>query len=350
MRLQATAWIAFLVVVTAVPAERYDRAHEGRVALRPPSARTTCNGKEFKMFILCKFHKVGGTTVAIMLEKITREMDWDTSRQKVALLSHWTLNWFTYSHEKKYPPLKLLRARFPNPLIVVVLRDPVEKLLSRIYFEAARVQKSISEDIISAMLFQEENISREHRAEYVRILGNGSLDRAMYVLKKIDAVGITEELSGVMVQIARLLCLPVERMIYKSAKVVEGRPSFQNLSAPIREAVSAEESRARVHTMDRPALHEVSSLLMLTCPSPRPCANQVMTRVWEDGGLDVKLWRHAKEIAQERIASMDAEDDVKRLDAMIAKTYGHGCDTSVHGGSNLLGSWCYKYGSNSQAQ
>lgn len=73
--------------------------------------------------------------------------------------------------------------------------------------------------------------------EYVNVLGNGSLERAKSALEELDVVGTTGNIPVLMVLTARKLSLPLERFLYRSAKVVRDRPRFIDHSDRVKSKV-----------------------------------------------------------------------------------------------------------------
>lgn len=144
-----------------------------------------------------------------------------------------------------------------------------------------------------------------HEREYREYLGDGNLNVAMKTLESFSVAGVTEDVPNVMVQIAYHLSLPIDRMKYRSAKVVEGRPKARDHSAQVRELLAEVEK--------------------------------------QDDHQERRLWVRARQLAEERTLSFHLTRQVEQFRIQVDEHDRKDCDQSNHdSGGILTGSWCYE--------
>jgi len=165
-----------------------------------------------------KFFKVGGTTVADVLGRLAAR-----DRREVCC-GHFGCQ-VCYTHNAMFAWKKMGRAAFhPNAQIVTVLRDPIERELSRYFYDRARGERRAS------TLRLEKWASRVVN-EYAQVLGGGDVTVAKDALDRHFAlVGVTERMHEFMAALGLMLGEPAEEMAYTSLKRVIGRPTQEQVS------------------------------------------------------------------------------------------------------------------------
>ncbi|EDQ86760.1 uncharacterized protein MONBRDRAFT_27847 [Monosiga brevicollis MX1] len=206
-------------------------------------------------FYFLKLHKVGSTTVSIVLERLGEHYNrklclrGDAFEGSLPCQEGLTLVgaqvWTTHDVETYMlaggmPALTSIMGE--DAVSIIVLRDPTERLLSRYFYDIARGAMVTQSTKPTAHDFRdylaENDIETIH---YLNALDSTKhqTSAAMHTLGQFDVVGITEDLDRFLVVLAHKLNVRLEDVTYKSEKVVVGRPKFADLDAETQELLLA---------------------------------------------------------------------------------------------------------------
>lgn len=168
--------------------------------------------------VFVKFFKVGGTTVADVLGRLAARDHRDVC------CDHFGCE-VCYTHNAMFAWKKLGRAAFhPNAHVVTVLRDPIERELSRYYYNRAKGDRDASTTRLEKWATRVTN-------EYTQTLGHGDVGVAKDALDHHFAlVGVTERMHEFMTALGMMLGEPPQEMAYRSLKQVVGRPTQDQVS------------------------------------------------------------------------------------------------------------------------
>lgn len=169
-------------------------------------------------FVFVKFFKVGGTTVADVLGRLAERDHRQVCCGQVGCE-------VCYTHNAMFALKKMGIAAFhPEAQLITLLRDPIERELSRYFYNRARGERFASELRLERWVARVEN-------EYTQALGHGDVAVAKEVLNRYFAlVGVTDRMHEFMSALGLLLGEPPQEMAYKSLKRVVGRPTQQEVS------------------------------------------------------------------------------------------------------------------------
>lgn len=177
--------------------------------------------------VFVKFYKVGGTTVADVLGRMADEDGLNICCGRGGCQ-------MCYTHDTLHALRKRGLAAFPRgATLITLLRDPVERELSRYYYDRARGERRASSQRLEVWVQSVGN-------EYAQVLGQGSVEQATRVLDEHFAlVGITERSHDFMTALGLRLGQEPQRMAYQSLKRVVGRPTQQDVSVDALETLRA---------------------------------------------------------------------------------------------------------------
>ena len=179
--------------------------------------------------IFIKFHQVGGTTIADRLLKHAEDNHWkaccakgcDVCAQHTSLQCGLTC----------FGPTNIA----PGPVTMTILREPVDKSLARFYFQASRddygskagVKVPLVDYVVQC---QNPQLPKPKQCpnEYVEVLGQGTLKRAVTNLARVDVIGTTENFDDLMIALALRMNWPLSMVTYKRLKTVLGRPKVDD--------------------------------------------------------------------------------------------------------------------------
>jgi hypothetical protein len=119
--------------------------------------------------------------------------------------------------------ISLARERVSNPFIFTFLRDPLEQLVSAIYYGAAKNDLQIS---------LEDCIPTDGSFMTHMLAGSASAQDAIEALSSMDFVGITERIDSDMARLLRRLGRPNVAVVRKN--VNSARPASKDLPPKIR--------------------------------------------------------------------------------------------------------------------
>lgn len=168
--------------------------------------------------VFIKFFKVGGTTVADVLGRLAMRDGRKICCGQIGCdvcYTHNTLDAWKRKGRSAFPP---------HSIITTLLRDPVERELSRYFYDRARGERRASQTSLDVWVLQAPN-------DYTRVLGNGRVDAAKRTLDDHFAlVGVTERLHDFLVMLGLQLDQTPASMAYRSLKKVVGRPTQDDVS------------------------------------------------------------------------------------------------------------------------
>ena len=123
-----------------------------------------------------------------------------------------------------YFDVSVARERVPNPLIFTFLRDPVERLISDLYYGAAKIRTQIS--------LEDWRPDGDCNVMTQLLVGSADAEAAIEALSSMDFVGITERMDSDMPRLLQQLGRPNVAMERKN--VNRGRPASDDLSPRVR--------------------------------------------------------------------------------------------------------------------
>lgn len=173
-----------------------------------------------------KFFKVGGTSVAERLGQLALAQN-----RTVCCRSRGPRCDVCYTHSALRLYASLQRRAFGAECrLVTLLRDPVERELSRWHYEHARGEAG--DPHVRRHSLQEW--ARRAPCEYTQVLGRGDLARARHALRRdFVLVGLTENSTAFMASLGLLLRQPPAQMAQPPLKVMLGRPPRERLPAEL---------------------------------------------------------------------------------------------------------------------
>jgi len=178
--------------------------------------------------VFLKFYKVGGTTVADVLGRLAQRDQHRICcgrRECEMCYMHSSLGIWKERGRRAFPP---------HAMVATLLRDPIEREISRYFYDRARGESR-------AKSLSLERWAMFVRNDYTSVLGRGDVGQANQTLESdFDIVGITERMDEFVVALGLLLRQSPRDMAYRSLKRVIGRPSREQVS---RRALSILEQR-----------------------------------------------------------------------------------------------------------
>jgi len=165
-----------------------------------------------------KFFKVGGTSVADTLGRLA-------VRDGRKICCGQTGCDMCYTHDTLNAWKKHGRRAFPhNTTLVTLLRHPVEREISRYYYDRARGERKANVEGLGVW-------SLGVRNQYAQVLGGGNAERTIEVLDNhFTLVGVTERMHEFVVALGLTLRQAPASMAYGHLKRMVGRPTQEQVS------------------------------------------------------------------------------------------------------------------------
>ncbi|EGD78149.1 hypothetical protein PTSG_09025 [Salpingoeca rosetta] len=182
-----------------------------------------------------KFHKVGSTTVSLVLERLAELSGKKLCGRAEAFFDSLPCQvWTTHDTELVMGVGGAHGLRFfvgSHAVAVTVMRNPIDRLMSRYYYDKVLEGDSTNTIPSHSELRQWLDDNEQEKDHYTRVLSRGTMDveDAKEELKDIDVVGVTDKMDELLVLLAFRMRVPLQHLTYKRQKVVEGRPRMNQL-------------------------------------------------------------------------------------------------------------------------
>ena len=184
-----------------------------------------------------KLHKVGSSTVtnAIIayatdhnLRVCPRTSDTKQIKDCDVEASHEASEFVIY-HKGLDFYMKNVARGLGAPVTVVVLRDPLERVLSRFFYNHEKRKKALISWPKELRKWLKNEKWKKEGTHYVKALGQEYADDAIKALQRFDVVGLTENLESALARVALHTNTDAADWSFHSQKVVVGRPTYDDL-------------------------------------------------------------------------------------------------------------------------